>query len=431
MTIPRRSLARSGLALCAALLALILSSQATLAAVTWSSPVSAGPTYSWNFGQGLARTKSGTTSYLHTQYTTDFVSGEFATDSGPFLGVYYRRGNSTGTSWAGTKRLNPANEHAANGALAAAGPNVYVAFSKVSHIFDAYDPADPRPVRVAINTNFGLSDGWLSTKNFDAPARVDRPAIAAAGPWAYVVFTDADTGDIHFTTNNGANSEDVGWLGSVVGTTTRQADNPHDGLAGMPVVGAVGDRVMVAWISSDGGGIKAITSTDNGDTWSTPTTVSSAQVWDLAAAGDGTRMALTWANSTSIKVKLFTGSGWQPTRTVATFSSAATYKVGYGPAVALTGSTRVGVAWSACTRSDCSAGSTRGVNLRWRESSNNGADWKSTVTLATYTSSSSKRFNDYPSVVMTSTPRRYVLYNTASSSFSTYKTVLEVGSGTP
>jgi hypothetical protein len=32
---------------------------------------------------------------------------------------------------------------------------------------------------------------------------------------------------------------------------------------------------------------------------------------------------------------------------------------------------------------------------------------------------------------MTSTPRRYVLYNTASSSISTYKTVIEVGSGTP
>jgi hypothetical protein len=89
------------------------------------------------------------------------------------------------------------------------------------------------------------------------------------------------------------------------------------------------------------------------------------------------------------------------------------------------------VAWSACTRSDCSGGSTKGVNLRWRESSDNGASWKSTVTLATYSASSSKRFNDYPSVVMTSTPRRYVLYNTASSSFSTYKTILEVGSGTP
>ena len=121
MSIRRRFLARQGLAVVAALLAVMLSSQVTLASVTWSSPQSVGPTYSWNFGQALARTKSGTTNYLHTQYTTDFVGGEFATDSGPFQGVYYRRGNSTGTSWAGTKRLNPTDEHAGHGALAAAG----------------------------------------------------------------------------------------------------------------------------------------------------------------------------------------------------------------------------------------------------------------------------------------------------------------------
>ena len=88
MSIPRRSLARSGLALFAALLALVLSSQATLAAVTWSAPVGAGPTYSWNYGQALARTKSGTTNFLHTQYTTDFVNGMFVADNGPYMGVY-------------------------------------------------------------------------------------------------------------------------------------------------------------------------------------------------------------------------------------------------------------------------------------------------------------------------------------------------------
>ena len=76
----------------AAFLALVLSSQATLAAVTWSAPVGAGPTYSWNYGQALARTKSGTTNFLHTQYTTDFVNGMFVADNGPYMGVYYRRG---------------------------------------------------------------------------------------------------------------------------------------------------------------------------------------------------------------------------------------------------------------------------------------------------------------------------------------------------
>ena len=432
MSMPRRSLARSGLAFCAALLALVLSSQAALAAVTWGSPSSAGPTYSWNFGQALARTKSGTTSFLHTQYTTDYVNGMFVADNGPHLGVYYRRGNSTGSTWTSTKRLNGSSEHAANGALAASGQHVYVAYSVLSGILDGYDPAAPRLPRVAVNTNYGANTAWLTPKSNFIQTRIDRPAVAAAGAWAYMVFTDADTGEIYVATNLGTNTEESGWGGSgTVGMTTRLADDPNEGFSGMPVIAAIGNTVMVAWISGPSGGIKAVVSTNNGVTWSSEATLSTAQVWDLAAAGDGTRMALTWANSTSIKLKLFSGGAWKTTRTVATFSSSATYKVGYGPAVALTGNTRVGVAWSACTRSDCSAGSTKGVNLRWRESSDNGANWKSTATLATYTASSSKRFNDFPSVVMTSTPRRYVLYNTASSSFSTYKTVIEVGSGTP
>ena len=422
MSIWSRRRARHGFAIVAALLAVMLSSQVTLAAVTWSSPQSVGPTYSWNHGQALARTKSGTTNYLHTQYTTDFIGGEFVTDDGPFQGVYYRRGNSAGTSWAGTKRLNPIDEHAGHGALAAAGQYVYVAFTKLS--------ADGRPVRVAINTNFGLSNAWLSTKNFEAPGRVDRPAIAAAGAWAYVVFTDADTGDIHFTTNNGTNSEDIGWTGRVVGTTERLNDE-GDGFAGTPVVGAVGSTVVVAWITTGSGGIKAITSTDNGDTWSAPTTISTAQAWDLASSGDGSRIALTWVTNASLKVKLLKSGIWQSTRTVATFGSSSTDKMDYGPAVALTGNTRIGVAWSACTRADCAGGTTKGVNIRWRESSDNGATWKSTVTVASFAASSSKRLNEYPSVVMTTTPRRYVLYNTASSTFTTYKTYLEVGSGTP
>ena len=41
-------------------------------------------------------------------------------------------------------------------------------------------------------------------------------------------------------------------------------------------------------------------------------------------------MALTWANSTSIKAKVNASGSWQATRTVTTFSSAATYKVGLG-----------------------------------------------------------------------------------------------------
>jgi len=140
-----------------------------------------------------------------------------------------------------------------------------------------------------------------------------------------MVFTDADTGEIYVATNLGASTEGSGWGGSgTVGMTTRLADDPDEGYSGMPVIATIGNKVMVAWIAGPSGGIRAVVSNDNGVTWSTETSISTAQAWDLAAAGDGTRMGLTWANSTAIKVKLYTSAGWQTTRTVTTFSSGAT-----------------------------------------------------------------------------------------------------------
>jgi hypothetical protein len=53
------------------------------------------------------------------------------------------------------------------------------------------------------------------------------------------------------------------------------------------------------------------------------------------------------------------------------------------------------------------------------------------VTVASYPTSSSRRINDYPSIILTSTPRRYVLYNVASSTFSTFNLMFEMGTGTP
>ena len=115
----RRS--RGGVALVCALLALLLSSQATLASVSWTSTHSTSPAYTHNFGSGLARTTKSTTSYLHVQYTDTDVAKP---------GVYYRRGNATGTTWGTPKRLNPSGGYAEHGAIAAAGRYVYVVYRR-------------------------------------------------------------------------------------------------------------------------------------------------------------------------------------------------------------------------------------------------------------------------------------------------------------
>lgn len=407
-----------------AMLMLVLSTQSTLAAVSWTSAVKSAPSYAYNYEQGLAKTTStvsGTT-YLHSQYT-------YVNTTHP--GVYYRRGSAGASTWGSAKRLNPAGEVAQNGVIAAADRYVYVAYQKIDG-WEDYEPADSRPLRIRVNTNHGSSTAWLSTKSWDVPDRTGRPAIAANGRYAYLAYTDAETGDIVVANNLGGNSESAGWVAGNVGTTSNEASNPADGYEGYPVVAATGSTVLVAWVFGDGTTIKVKVSTDRGRTWpDTATTITQSQVWDLSAAGSTGRLALAWAQQSGIKAKLYRNAAWGSTKTVASFSSTSTYKTGYGTSITMAGTARVGVAWSSCTRSDCSAGSTKGVNIRWRESTDNMASWKSAALIASYTASTSRRINDYPTAIISSKPTRWIMYNVLSASHSTYGLVVEVGRGAP
>ena len=407
-----------------AVLMLLLATQSTLAAVTWTSAVKSSPSYAYNYGTGLAKSTSAVsgTTYLHSQYT-------YLNTTNP--GVYYRRGSAGASSWGTAKRLNPSGEFAENGVIAAGDKYVYVAYQKING-WEDYDPAADRPLKLRVNTNHGSSSAWLSTKTWEVPARVGHPAIAANGTWAYLAYTDAETGDIVVARNLGLNSEDGGWTAGNVGTTANDAANPADGKDGYPVIAATGATVLVAWISGDGTTISAKVSTDHGDTWPPDaTTITSSHVWDLSAAGSTGRVALAWAQDSGVKAKLYRNAAWGSTKTIASFSSTGTYKTGYGTSITMAGTARVGIAWSSCTRLDCSAGSTKGVNIRWRESTDNMASWKSPALIASYTASTSRRINDYPTAIMSSTPTRWIMYTVLSASQSTYSLVVEVGRGTP
>ena len=54
----RRSYRRVLVSALSALLIIVLATEGTLAAVTWTAPVASGPGYGYNFGMGLARTGS-------------------------------------------------------------------------------------------------------------------------------------------------------------------------------------------------------------------------------------------------------------------------------------------------------------------------------------------------------------------------------------
>jgi hypothetical protein len=116
---------------------------------------------------------------------------------------------------------------------------------------------------------------------------------------------------------------------------------------------------------------------------------------------------------------------------VATFSSTGTYRDGYGTSITMAGTARVGVAWSTCTRVGCPAGSTYGVNVRWRESTDNMGSWKSPALIASYTTSTSRRTNDYPTAIISSKPTRWIMYNAFNAAATASSVLVEVGRGTP
>jgi hypothetical protein len=419
-SIAKRPARRWLLPLFAGALITMLASQSVLAAVSWTGHIKAGPALSWNIGHGLSTTTSESAVLLHEEFQDDRLDP---------VGIYYQRGDASELAWGLRKRMNPADEPGEYGAIAAAGTSVYVTYLASNHAANNYDPFAPRQVRVRVNADHGSSTAWLANKTINATGRAGLPTAAAAGAYGYVAFTDADSGDIVVASNTGANTEDAGWVTQTVGTTARI--NEEDGYEGNPAIAATGSLVLVAWIAADGGTLKTKISTDHGVTWpDTALTLSRSAMNGLSAAAHGDRLAVAWGTSSRIRVRVF-DDAWGPTRRVAAFGKTRKYRVGLWPVVALAGTSRVAVAWSACTRNSCVASSTEGKDVRWRESGTNGASWKDPVTVASHRSSPKRRNNYSPSVVMVGERKRLVAYNTASANYSSYRLMIQLGSGKP
>ena len=124
LVMPRRT--RTLGAVGTGLLAVLLAWSPVLAAVSWGTTHKASTDYAYGWSDALTRTVTSTgTAYLHTIATRDVVGGDQVTNTGPYLGVYYRRGNAGGSAWGTLKRLNASNEHADYGTIASSGKYVY------------------------------------------------------------------------------------------------------------------------------------------------------------------------------------------------------------------------------------------------------------------------------------------------------------------
>ena len=384
--------------------------------VLWGKTYGAGPAYTWNAGNGLARTVSAGSQRLHVAYATDRIGSRWATNSGPRMGIYYVR-STTGSTWTAPKRLNPTTQHAARVATAAAGSRVYVTWVSQTRITSFLNTA-PRVLYVRVNTNHGASASWRTTIRLTSTSgRVDYPTIAASGRDVYLAYTDAVTGKVRL-----AVSRDYGatWTTRTMGTTTASS---AQGRQGFPSVAVSGSNAVVSWNADAAGTVLARRSTDRGTTWSAVETVTTDNAGTVSAAVRGTRVAVTWTTGPEIHVRVALAGVWGPDRIVGSIRQDAQFA--YSPAVALQGTTRLAVAWAEQLK-----GSTGWARLNWTESANNGALWYQTQVLGS-TTSTSRRVNDWPSVQWPSESTRQVLWGGWTPNTNSYRLYIRSGTGAP
>ena len=192
---------------------------------------------------------------------------------------------------------------------------------------------------------------------------IDRPSISASGSTVFIAYTDASGGEIRLqrSTDSGASFD----LLEAIGATTLLGS---EGYSGEPVVAVSGNTVAVIW--NDGTSSQIRVSTNGGDDWAAAEEFDDARYADASAAHRDGRLAFAWTDTSArhVYARVYTSGTLGPIRTIVTLSDATTYKKAHNPAVALTGTSRIGVAYSACNTTGCDVGSSKGSSIRWLES---------------------------------------------------------------
>jgi hypothetical protein len=408
----------------AVVLTLAVSSSALLApaaaaAPTWG-PQRSVDTWAWSGGSSFARTADGD---LIALVATDFSQGGFATDHGPYMGVFARTSSDRGATWSASVRVSQVNRHADRAALAVAGGSTYATWV-TQQSYDTYDPSKPRVVFFRANPGSGWGNTIALTKK---KGRVDAPSIAASGARVYIAWVDANTGQVRV-----ARSRDGGktFVRSVIGKTTALSPD-NEGLRGSATIGAAGNAVGVAWVASGSGAVKVRVSTNGGRKWHDSVSVVGA----LGAANGGTpslrgwgdKLALAWTTPAGVFSRVWAKT-WGSTRTIASFGPGATYKGGFDVEIVPSEGGGLGAVWSACRTSGCDLLSARTrIDVVWSDSGDGGGTW-SPPSLVQGSVHADQAINESPTAAWLDSGTRMVGYTGRSAGWTSYAMLLRVGS---
>jgi hypothetical protein len=376
--------------------AVALTPFAAEATIAFDRVSSVSPDLAWTVGNALGRSQG----FLQAAWASDCPppSGACATDTGPYMGVFWQRATiGASPAWGAPRRISQPRQHASRPALAASGSDVFVAWV-TRHSYLHARPSSPRVLWVRASPDQGRS--WGAPVRLSARrGRVDFPVIAASGARAWLVWTNAGTGGIRMATSG----DDGGtWSITTVGTTTAGASS-RAGFRAFPSIGASVTDVLAVWIADDAGRVVALGSNVAATDWSsssTPTELLSSGPHGgsdypaVRGADDGasTNVAVAYATRDRVEARLFDGSTIGPALDVAgpwpVTVGGHRYDDGYGPAVAPFGAEGVAVAWAACRHrpaphNPCAAGSLHArIDVLERESPDAGSTWSPVARVA-------------------------------------------------
>lgn len=426
-----------------AALAVGVAAPAAWAATTWTPAADGGTTdgqafgaATWSYGGNFDKALNGK---VWAAYTTDKPGGTWASDAGPYQGIYVASGTvdaATGaTTWGKAKRVNPGTKHGEAGSLATGGSNnnVYTTWLTWKS-YDNYNVSDPRQAQFRA---FVEGQGWQPIVNLTSGKtfRVDYPVVAGAGNTVLVAYTNANNGNVVVRRSTDAG---VTWSSVNAGTTNRlDPDDAAAGYAGWPTVCAEGNNAVVTWV--DNNQINVRTSNDGGASWRAAVKVGSSAGADRGwgqcdIAGD--RIGVTWNENDGVYYAEYSGASGNATTAAKKVIAlpgtldGVTFNASYSGAVALNGAGTVGIAAPLCVQNGCDYNSnTTRIHLYWTESTDNGGTFDTPTLLSKPTSSNKKNLNDSPAPLYYDNDTRLVMYNGWTAGYQNYRLYLARGNG--